>query len=198
MEALASHGFVVAAIDHTRYASTTIFPDGHAVGPDPSVGYPVAVDERSTRMLETWVADVRFVIDRLEALDHADASHLLTGRLDLSRIGYLGASFGGSVVVQALLYEPRITAGVAEDGKPYFSERALRELRRPLMYMQSAMPYLQATDAQLAAWGTDQRAFRAAEQDTTRGRCSSSPTPRDPSTTSTSAAPITSLSRICI
>ena len=34
MEALASRGFIVFAIDHTGYASTTIFPDGHEVGPD--------------------------------------------------------------------------------------------------------------------------------------------------------------------
>ena len=35
MEALASRGFVVVAIDHTGYASTTIFPDGHSVPPSP-------------------------------------------------------------------------------------------------------------------------------------------------------------------
>ena len=34
MEGLASQGFVVFAIDHTGYASTTIFPDGREVGPD--------------------------------------------------------------------------------------------------------------------------------------------------------------------
>jgi predicted dienelactone hydrolase len=89
----------------------------------------------------------------------------LTGRLDLSRVGYLGASFGGSVVVQALLDEPRVRAGVAEDGKPYFSDRALTGLRRPLMYMQSETPYIKSSDAQLAQWGLTQASFRAAEQD---------------------------------
>ena len=122
MEALASRGFVVVAIDHTGYASTTIFPDGHAVPPAPEATWPVFVDPRSSAMLDTWVADVRFVIDRLEMLNADDSTGLLTGRLDLSRIGYIGASFGGSVVVQALLDEPRIQAGVAQDGKPYFSD----------------------------------------------------------------------------
>jgi predicted dienelactone hydrolase len=165
MEALASRGFLVVAIDHTGYASTTIFPDGHAVPPSPDAVWPVFVDERSTAMLHTWVADVRFVIDQLEALNASDPNGLLTGRLDLSRIGYLGASFGGSVVVQALLDEPRIKAGVAEDGKPYFSDATLTDLRRPLMYLQSAMPYITSTDAQLAKWGLTAARFKVAEQD---------------------------------
>jgi predicted dienelactone hydrolase len=59
-------------------------------------------------MLNTWVADVRFVIDSLERLNERDPNGFLKGRLDLARVGYLGASFGGSVVVQALLDEPRI------------------------------------------------------------------------------------------
>ena len=165
MEALASAGFVVIAIDHTGYASTTIFPDGHAVPAGPDAAWPVFVDTRSTAMLQTWVADVRFVLDRLEALDADDKAGRLTGRLDLSRVGYLGASFGGSVVVQALLDEPRIKAGVAEDGKPYFSDATPSDLKRPLMYMQSAAPYIHSSDAQLARWGLTNAAFRRAEQD---------------------------------
>jgi predicted dienelactone hydrolase len=165
MEALASRGFVVIAIDHTGYASTTIFPDGHAVPPDPDAGWPVFVDSQSTRMLTTWVADVRFVIDQLHALDAHDPTGLLTGRLDLSRIGYLGASFGGSVVVQALLDEPRIKAGLAQDGKPYFLDAALTDLKRPLMYMQSMTPYIAASDAQLSKWGLTTARFKIAEQD---------------------------------
>jgi predicted dienelactone hydrolase len=165
MEALASHGFIAVAIDHTGYASTTIFPDGHAVPLSPDFTWPAAVDRSSRDMTKTWVADARAAIDKLEALNEHDPSGLLTGRLDLSRIGYLGASFGGSVVVQALLEEPRIKAGVAQDGKPYFFDEALTNLRRPLLYMQSAAPYIKSSDAQLAKWGLTSTGFRVAEQD---------------------------------
>lgn len=165
MESLASRGFIVIAIDHTGYASTTIFPDGHAVPPDPNAAWPVFVDAKSTAMLQTWAADVRFVIDRLEDLNQPGAISVLAGRMDLSRVGYVGASFGGSVVVQTLLDEPRIKAGVAQDGKPYFSDQTLTELRRPLMYMQSAAPYISSTDAQLAKWGLTAAQFKIAEQD---------------------------------
>jgi predicted dienelactone hydrolase len=165
MEGLASRGFVVAAIDHTGYASTTIFPDGRTVPVSPDFAWPVFVDARSTAMVETWRSDVSFVIDELARLDASDPAGVATGRLDLSRIGYLGASFGGSVVVQALLDEPRIAAGVAQDGKPYFSEQSLTDLRRPLMYMQSAMPYITSTPQQLAKWGITPPEFKTAEQD---------------------------------
>lgn len=165
MEELASHGFVVAAIDHTGYASTTIFPDGHAVPVNPGFSWPVFVDARSTEMLRAWVKDARFVLDELERLDAHDARGLLSGRLDLAQIGYLGASFGGSVVVQALIDDPRIKAGLAQDGKPYFAEGTPTELHRPLMYMQSAAPYMNVTDAQLAQWGLDRTRFKVAEQD---------------------------------
>src|SRR4051794_20540804 len=53
MEALASHGFVVFAIDHTGYASTTIFPDGRTVPLSPEFSWPVFVDGRSTAMVRT-------------------------------------------------------------------------------------------------------------------------------------------------
>jgi predicted dienelactone hydrolase len=165
MEALASQGFIVFAIDHTGYASTTIFPDGHEVGPNARAAWPVFVDEKSSAMLSTWVEDVRFVIDRLEALNAHDPTGLVTGRLDLDRVGYMGASFGGSVVVEALLDEPRIKAGLAQDGKPYFFDRTLTDLHRPLMYMQSATPYIPVSDSQLAKWGLTAGRFRVAEQD---------------------------------
>jgi predicted dienelactone hydrolase len=165
MEALASHGFIVAAIDHTGLSGPTIFPDGRVVSAHADVEWPTMVDAKVTGELDTWHADVRFVLDQLEAVNQADPEARLTHHLDLDRIGYLGASFGGSVAVHTLVDEPRIKAGVAQDGKPYFHDEALTELHRPLMYMQSAAPYIPSTDAQLAHWGLTQSAFRTAEQD---------------------------------
>ena len=54
---------------------------------------------------------------------------------------------------------------MAQDGKPYFSDQTLTELDRPLMYMQSAAPYITSTDAQLAKWGLTAAQFKIAEQD---------------------------------
>lgn len=165
MEALASHGFVVVAIDHTGYSSLTVFSDGRVAPPDPGARWPVFADDAARALVRRWVTDTSRVIDYLEVLDRGDPRGLVTGRLDLERIGYLGASFGGSVVVDALITEPRIKAGVAEDGKPYFFERTLTDLRTPLLYFQSELPYIPVGDAQLAAWGVTPAGFAAARAD---------------------------------
>jgi hypothetical protein len=67
-------------------ASTTIFPDGHAVHARSDAAWPVFVDARSTAMLNTWVRDVSFVLDRLEELNAEDPKQILTARLDLTRV----------------------------------------------------------------------------------------------------------------
>ena len=165
MEALASHGFVVVAIDHVGASSVTVFPDGRTTPVDPRVKWPVFVDDDSRALVEHWVRDVHAVIDRLEALDSGNSSDMLAGRLALDRIGYVGASFGGSVVVQALLEEPRLKAGVAEDGKPYFFDRTLSDLRRPLLYLRSDLPYIPVSDERLASWGITPADFASAKRD---------------------------------
>lgn len=163
MEELASHGFVAVALDHTGASSVTIFPDGRTEPVDPRVKWPVFADASSRELVERWVADVRVVLDRLEVLDASDP--LLRGRLALDRVGYLGASFGGSVVVEALIDEPRIKAGVSEDGKPYYFDRALTELRRPLLYLRSSVPYIPVSDERLADWGITSADFERAKRD---------------------------------
>lgn len=165
MEALASHGFIVVAIDHTGYSSLTVFPDGHTAGVEPDARWPVFADDGSRALVRRWVADVRRVLDFLEGLDRKDPRGVFDGRLALDRIGYLGASFGGSVVVEALTAEPRIKAGVAEDGKPYFFDHTLTDLRAPLLYLQSELPYIPVGDAQLASWGVTQAGFAEARAD---------------------------------
>ena len=124
LEALASAGFVTIAIGHAGYASTTIFPDGHAVPAGPDAAWPVFVDDQSTAMLNTWVKDLGLVLDRLEELNAHDAKNILTARLDLARVGYVVRTFGGSRSWSRRCWTtPRIKAGIAEDGKPYFSDQ---------------------------------------------------------------------------
>jgi predicted dienelactone hydrolase len=81
-EALASHGFVVASPDH--YGNTLI--DG--------LGNPSVTPERLVQFAVDRVLDVRFVIDRMLAKS-ADPQDAFARRVDPSRIGVSGHSFGG-------------------------------------------------------------------------------------------------------
>src|SRR5207247_2561409 len=61
VEDLASHGYVVVAIDHPHDASIVQFPDGHVVAPSSQMDIAKALSVR--------VADTRFVLSELARLD---------------------------------------------------------------------------------------------------------------------------------
>ncbi len=82
-EDLASHGYVVLAIDHPDCWATE-FPDGRYLAGNHSGDTP------------NRLRDMTFLLDKLAELDATDP--LLAGRLDLERIGVSGGSFGGMVV----------------------------------------------------------------------------------------------------
>jgi predicted dienelactone hydrolase len=63
------------------------------------------------------VADVKFVIDQLQDVNLHD--HFWRGHLDLSKIGIVGHSMGGTTAALATREEPRILAGVNLDGSTF-------------------------------------------------------------------------------
>jgi dienelactone hydrolase len=81
-EDLASHGYVVVAIDHADCWATE-FPDGRYLS--------------STRTgdVPSRLKDMTFLLDKVTELNAADP--LFADRLDLERIGVSGGSYGGMV-----------------------------------------------------------------------------------------------------
>jgi predicted dienelactone hydrolase len=114
-EHLASRGYVVAALDHTHGAVATAFPDGEVVPIDPMAlpeGAPSATyDLASERLVETFTDDLAFLLDELEA----GAVPMLTGRLDLERVGVAGHSTGGGAAVRLCASDRRCAAIVGFD-----------------------------------------------------------------------------------
>jgi len=62
-----------------------------------------------------------FVLDRLERLNTSDASGKFTGRLDMTRVGVFGHSFGGAAALQFCHEDSRCKAGIDVDGAPHGS-----------------------------------------------------------------------------
>ena len=131
VEELVSHGYIVSAIDQPGAAADVVFPDGHEVA-----GVPVpqlrALIRPSYMPSETapplqgralaagsivpyLTQDVSFVLDQLAVLNQADPNRVLTGRLDLRRVGSFGVSLGGIVGGEACLREPRVRACLMMD-----------------------------------------------------------------------------------
>ncbi|MFF0560261.1 alpha/beta hydrolase family protein [Streptomyces sp. NPDC004266] len=121
-EDLASHGRVVVLVDHPGDASQVELPSGMRTTvlrgePDP---------ETFRTMIDTRVADLRLVLDRLGDLPLAPV-------MDLRRIGVYGHSAGGTAAVHALAGDDRITAGVNLEGYLDLDPDLVAGLDRPLL-----------------------------------------------------------------
>lgn len=93
---LASHGYVVAALDHSE-----------VVAPELAIPPRLTPEQRAARAEQTWVParvpDIRFLIDQVQPT-------AMTGR---RLVGIVGHSFGGWTALAAPDDEPRIGSVVA-------------------------------------------------------------------------------------
>lgn len=139
-EGLASHGFIVAATNHPPDSLITVFPDGREIRSQPY--WPVNADRRTQGIAigkfaeDVLVADVRFVLDKLEEMNSRDS--FWRGHIDMSKIGIVGHSMGGTTAALATREERRIVAGVNLDGStfPGMNEDIRPvELHKPLLFI---------------------------------------------------------------
>jgi predicted dienelactone hydrolase len=141
-EDLASHGYVVVGFDAPYRTGLVVFPDGRAVGRtadnNPERCLPLAHPEQercAARLIEASTADTAFVLDRLAQLN-ASASGTFSNRLDMSRVGLFGHSFGGAAIAEFCRVDPRCRVGVDIDGAPHGAVIATG-LRQPFMFLLS-------------------------------------------------------------
>ncbi|WP_329431665.1 hydrolase [Streptomyces sp. NBC_01280] len=113
---LASHGYVVVAIDHTYDASAVEFPGGRVettLLPQEfdraQQAGPAAVVALMRKTCAVRVADTRFVLDEVERA-------FATGRLERAPIGMFGQSAGGFAALQTMHDDGRIAAAADLDG----------------------------------------------------------------------------------
>ncbi len=126
LEELASHGYIVVAINHAYGAAATVFPDGRTVQFDLSKGLDGTAP--------IWSQDQIFVINQLEKLNQNDPNKLFTSHLDLNNLGVFGHSLGGSAATMTCFADKRCKADVNEDG-PVFGDVISKGLEQPFMYI---------------------------------------------------------------
>ncbi|WP_405164412.1 hypothetical protein OG203_04650 [Nocardia sp. NBC_01499] len=139
-EDLASHGYIVVAINHTHEAFAVQFPDGRTERSAVPLDSPQHV--LSDLLLPTRVADARFVLDQLTAAaTHSTAASAslpqhLADVLDPAQVGMFGHSLGGSTTAQTMHDDARVRAGVDLDG-PILGSVSTDGLDRPLLMLAS-------------------------------------------------------------
>jgi predicted dienelactone hydrolase len=142
-EELASRGYVVVGTDHPGFSETVLFPDGYRFQADTLLAPKETGNFRDdvlknwgwlgNEVFPTWIADASYTLDKIAELDRTPG-HLFYKRLDLSRIGMMGWSFGGATAMQMSRNDPRVKAVVDQDGQ-LFGDVRDKGTSRPFMLM---------------------------------------------------------------
>lgn len=142
-EDLASHGYVVVGVDAPYRTGIVSFPDGRVItrSPqnNPEACLNVTGQERercAERFLIAWNSDLAWVLDRLAQLNLSDPSGRFTGKLDITRVGVFGHSFGGAQAAQFCAQDSRCKAAIDLDGAPHGSI-IQTGVHRPFMFLLS-------------------------------------------------------------
>jgi predicted dienelactone hydrolase len=148
-EDLASHGYVVAVVDHTYENRATTFPGGRVVGcASCEVDHLEGFDEK---LAQGRTADVSFVLDELTGRHPKWRGASL---IDPSRIGMSGHSVGGASTIPAMVADSRIRAGIDIDGSTHVPIPD-PGLARPFMFMGSMDNYVPGSTGPYRNWERD-------------------------------------------
>src|ERR1700675_3770288 len=142
-EDLASHGYVVVGFDAPYRTSVVVFPDGRVMRRTPENNTELCEDQDQAqdarcvnKELTAWTADIAFVLDQLERLNASDPTGKFTGRLDMTRVGVFGHSFGGAQAAQFCSLDSRCKAGIDVDGSLHGSV-IQAGIHKPFMFLLS-------------------------------------------------------------
>jgi len=137
-EEMASHGFIVVAIDHTFFGGLVEFPDGRVTD---SRNAPNIGNLENSTIEEQWALggkyvhieadDDTFVLNQLEAMNK-DPNSPLYQQMDLSKVGVMGFSIGGAASAQFAYQDPRVKAVLNLDGWE-FGDMRDHTLNKPMM-----------------------------------------------------------------
>lgn len=134
---LASHGYVIFSINHTHDCTFVDFSDGrrvmmaHEVDTMSEIEFEVFFEKN----IETWIADVRFVLNQIENEAQSSSSQFYL-KLDLKHSGIFGHSFGGSTAIQCCRQDNRFTAGASLDSALCGTDFA-KHFAKPFMFIRA-------------------------------------------------------------
>jgi dienelactone hydrolase len=113
-EDLASHGYIVAAIDHTYASAATAFPDRIVSSKEATANFNTA--EPAEIITQIMADDCKFVIDSLSKMNEGINNSIFKGKLNVDEIGVIGHSVGGAVAYNLAINDSRVKAAIDLDG----------------------------------------------------------------------------------
>ena len=149
-EDLASHGYVVAGIDHTYESFATAFPDGRV-----TTCLARQARQRGTgspeKVAAGRAADVCFVLGELTGAHRPWPGAAL---IDPSRMAMAGHSAGGAAAIAAMLADSRIRAGIDMDGATH-APIPDDGLSRPFLFLGKQSNYTPGSGGAVITWERD-------------------------------------------
>ena len=149
-EDLASHGYVVAGIDHTYESFATAFPDGRV-----TTCLARQARQRGTgspeKVAAGRAADVSFVLGELTGTHRPWPG---AGLIDPSRIAMAGHSAGGAAAITSMLADSRIRAGIDMDGATAAPIPG-HGLSRPFLFLGKQSNYTPGSGGAVTTWERD-------------------------------------------
>lgn len=134
MENIASHGYVVLAIEHDF--SFQFYGLDPAIAMKPDVATQIVfVDALIQKVVPNQVADYNLLIRSLTQNEQK-----ISQLIDLNKIALLGHSLGGTTAVNASFVVNNVKAVVNMDGP--IDERVVKDFAHPLLYISSFSPDL--------------------------------------------------------
>lgn len=134
-----SQEYVVASISHTYGCKQLQFPDGRIA---PYL-FPALFHQQPGKHMfdieaDWWLGDMICALDECVRQNNDTASSLYK-KVDLSRIGAMGHSLGGSVAIQLGRHDSRVCAVINLDG-PLYGTHATLPVEKPLLMLVGILP----------------------------------------------------------
>ncbi|GAB6106580.1 alpha/beta hydrolase [Fusibacter bizertensis] len=142
-ELLASNGFIVLGINHTYGAQMTVFEDGFSAELDknalPDRAKTPDFLKYANQLVLTYADDVKLVLETMDTINEGRYSNVLTGVLDVKRIGLMGHSTGGGADVSVALSDSRIKSLFCMDAwvEPLGKETLSKGVTIPAVFLRS-------------------------------------------------------------
>ncbi|MFS0557696.1 alpha/beta hydrolase family protein [Brevibacillus sp. 179-C9.3 HS] len=164
---LASHGYIVAAVEHPGTAMLSVYPDGsYAPFIDTSSHLPMKYNvqnDASIPVIKEQTQDIEFALQQLMDMSEGVTESPFIHRADFSSVGIIGHSFGGATAVDVLYNNPAFKAGINMDGYLYGEERD-KPITQPLMIMNGGFTLTELEDSPEMKLAEEERRERVLAQ----------------------------------
>jgi len=144
-EDLASHGYIVVAIDHTYASAGTVFPDRIVSAKEATTDFHTT--DPAEIITQIMADDVSFVIDQLNEMNEGKIDSRFTGKLNLDRIGAIGHSVGGAVAYNLAINDSRVKAAIDLDGIVFISPKGDPKEVAPFLMLANDKYHIQAIES---------------------------------------------------